>query len=362
MKKIIFNTLLAIFSILIVSCTGKTDGETSATWETPEDTAEKAVEAVTVNEGSMVPEVRTSGIIRSKNEVWLISEAAGIVTEVRGIPGETIHKGDILLKIENRIPGIQKELAYQLYKAAKTDFGGIESSYKQGGISRSDYNNAYSNLLKKETDYIQAENDFEKRTVRAPFDGDISIFNTDIKKGSFINTGTRIAMITDCSVYYIETAVGERQAYNLEKGLKAEVYTEINGDMEKFDAVITAVGTGSDPETGSFQVIAEWENRGNFKILSGSSASLVFETAKRDRHIIIPSSALSERNSKKYVFTAEKGKALLREVKTGKRYGSRIIITEGLEKGEILITSGLNSLDDGSRVKVFVKGSSDDSR
>ncbi len=361
MKKLLIKLFMVLILLsLSVSCSRKPDGTSSATWETPENTAEKAVEALTVSRDSLIPEVRASGIIRGKNEVWLVSEAAGIVEKVNGEPGARVKKGDLLIRIEDEIPKVQMELTLQLFKAAETDFEGFKSSYKQGGLSRSDYNRAYTDLLKKESDYKTAKSDYEKRTVTAPFDGYISLFNTEIIEGSYISPGTKIARITDRSEFVVELSVGERQAYSLEKGLPAEISTDVNGSLKVFDAVITAVGAGSNPETGSFQVIAEWENKSNGKILTGSSASAAIKTKDEKNHIIIPSSAVTVRNGLPSVFTEENGKAVLKQVETGKRFGSRLIITGGLEDGEILITSGLNSLGNGDSVKSLITGKSGD--
>ncbi|MDX9800782.1 MAG: efflux RND transporter periplasmic adaptor subunit [Spirochaetia bacterium] len=357
------NLSAKLFIVLILltlsfSCSRKADGTSSATWKTPEDTPEKAVEAVIVSMDSLIPEVRASGIIKGKNEIWLVSEAGGIVEKVNGEPGAKVEKGDLLIRIENEIPKAQIELTRQLFKDAAKDFEGFKSSFKQGGISRSDFNKAYTDLLKKESDFKTAKADYEKRSVTAPFDGYIALFNTEKTEGSYIFPGTNIARITDRSEFIVEISVGERQAYSLEKGLDAEISTDINGSLQVFDAVVTAVGAGSNPETGSFQVIAEWKNSSNDKILTGSSAEVVIKTRDKNRHIIIPSSAVTVRNSITSVFIEENGKAVLRQVETGKRFGNRLIIKRGLEDGETLITSGLNSLGNRDKVKTIVTGNS----
>ena len=67
--------------------------------------------------------------------------------------------------------------------------------------------------------------------------------------------------------------------------------------------------------------------------------------------VFVPSTAIRDREGKKIVFIAFKGKALAREVRVvAPRSGGQLV--EGLNGGEDVITSTAQDLKDGDKVKI----------
>jgi membrane fusion protein (multidrug efflux system) len=119
------------------------------------------------------------------------------------------------------------------------------------------------------------------------------------------------------------------------------------------DAAVEAIAAGSEPATGSFPVVVAWENECD-DIRSGVSARVVIEPTNQRERLVIPASAVIGEEGE-YVFLAENGRALRREVTVEERLGNRAAIAEGLAPGEVVIVSGLTVLADGDPVTVSIR-------
>ena len=79
-------------------------------------------------------------------------------------------------------------------------------------------------------------------------------------------------------------------------------------------------------------------------------ASIIEEEKKNA--IVVPESAIHERENDFYVWVVINDKAVLRTVKTGIKQNSDVQITEGLKPGEKVIIFGGNNLKNGDSVKI----------
>ena len=350
------KSLIAVFVILLISCSGKTDDNASASWNVSDMTVVKSVEALEIVKGNLVPEITASGLVRGINEVWIVSETGGIAEKVNIFPGKSVDKGDLLLKLEDEIPKVRMKLALQLYKSAEEDFKAYKASFEKGGLSRSNYNASYSAFLNAEAEYKNAKNIYEKKSLYSPISGYAAFTDLEISKGNYIDSGRRIARIVDSSEFIVELSVGERQINKIDTGLEAYVEIKPDGRKEVIKAEVASVGRGSSPDTGGYQVLVKWKNTGELKILSGMSASVTIKTESSSEDILIPVSSVFKRNNKTSVFLYKDGKSVLTPVEIHSQTGNKASVSSGLKEGEIIIISSLTSLEDGSDVNAVISG------
>ena len=68
--------------------------------------------------------------------------------------------------------------------------------------------------------------------------------------------------------------------------------------------------------------------------------------------VSVPATALIQRGQMEMVFINEQGRARLRLVKSGKRYGDEIEILSGVSRGDQVIRDNVQSLRDGQPVQI----------
>lgn len=357
MKPHLLISAVTVFFVLS-SCGGvseETDGGAQASAWVPDERAAIAVEVLEITEGSLIPLIEASGVIQGMYEADIIPETSGRIRAVEASLGQEVKKGDLLFLVEDDIPLLNRDLARQQYETVSTDFDAIESSYKKGGVSRSDYNNARSRLLQIKTSYETAKRAFENTRVRSPIDGTISSLSTQISVGNYVNPGIKAGRIADTSRLMMEISLGERQVRLVEPGMTARIQTA--RPAYTVDAVVTAVGTGADPSTASFPVRLEWENTNGVFGYSGIGARVTIPVQGRPGELVIPTSAIVNRDRKQAVFIEKDNRSELRFIETGEILGGRTLVVSGIAAGERLIISALSALGDGYPVKATLAGS-----
>lgn len=355
---------IIIISIFFLSCrnSNETDEVSNATWNAEIELRPLSVEVLEVSKGQLIPYIEASGVIYGSKEAWVISESQGKITDLKVSLGQIVKKNDIILKVEDNLAQLNKDLALQQYEASQFDFQAIEKSYQSGGFSKSDYNTARTNVLQAQANFELANKRYNDTTIRAPFDGSIAQLDNNLTIGNYLNPGMAVAKIIDTSSMKMEISLGERQVNLIEPGLEALVNITSLNAAEDINATVQAIGSGSDSSTGSFPVLLSWNNKTSSSIRSGLSAKVQIKTLEKNRSIIIPSSAIVIRNRKRAVIIAQEEKSLLRFIETGESLGGHTVVNSGLDEGELLIVSALSSLGEDYEVKTTVVGTTGDWR
>ena len=75
------------------------------------------------------------------------------------------------------------------------------------------------------------------------------------------------------------------------------------------------------------------------------------ESSAAPARLSVASSALQGQDDSQWVYVAEEGRALRRDVVTGERDGLRVVITSGLSPGEKVIVDPPQGLSDGAEIQ-----------
>ena len=178
-----------------------------------------------------------------------------------------------------------------------------------------------------------------------------------------VSPGQSALRFADTSLMSVELGLPDRLIARLSPG--KEIPVEVSGleGMPPFRGRVTEVGVAASSEGRLFRVVIKVPNPDGL-LRSGMTARIHVGdiAALKPGTVCIPLSALvtlvSEGNSQAGgqtqlgVFVAQNGKAMKRAVKTGDILNSSIHITEGLQPGEQVVTSGASFLYDGAPIEI----------
>lgn len=88
------------------------------------------------------------------------------------------------------------------------------------------------------------------------------------------------------------------------------------------------------------------------KLKSGMLADVSFIGTDAQEGVIVPTKAVQQENDKSYVYVAEQGHAVRKEVSVGSQSGSQTLITSGLTDGEEIIVNNLALLDNDTAITI----------
>ncbi len=356
--RILAAALVLIFGFS--SCGGENPDEVaSASYKGDGSEEPRPVEALRLVPGKLISRVSGSGVIMGREEAWITSETQGTVTEVFVSPGDFVVKGDPLLRVDDTLAYWDMKRAEQQFKTSDFEYRGKKNSFESGAVSEIEYNRSYASWYTSRAAYEAAVRAYENCTLRAPLAGHVSRMDTTLTPGNFLRQGTAVMKIINTDEFILNIALGQGEVGLISPDAPADVFIDLTDRNLSGKGSVLDISAGSDGETGSFPVRVVWKNTWDGLVKPGMTARVDVETPNTGESIIIPFDSIIEREGKQWVFLAQEEEGFLRarprEVIPGPRLGNRIIISEGLGEGEILITSGLTSLYPGAPVKLSVR-------
>jgi RND family efflux transporter MFP subunit len=183
--------------------------------------------------------------------------------------------------------------------------------------------------------------------ITSPIDGVITSRKAD--PGVLATPGMPLVEIDDDSSYQLECMIEESRAAAVRVGQKARV--QIDALSTPVDAVVSLVVPASDPATRTYTIKLDLalQPTARRELRSGSFGRALLPGVERQA-LIVPEPALIRRGQLVGIYVVQDDAALLRLVKTGRRYEPGIEILSGLSEGARVIIAPVGELADGSRI------------
>ncbi len=293
----------------------------------------------------MGDKVLTVGSILSNEEIEVRSEISGKVEKIYFKEGARIKKGDPLLKINDAEPQAQLVRAQYRQALAEQEAERKRQLFERKLTSQEEYDVAVNelNIVKADIQIIQAQ--IGKTEIRAPFDGTIGL--RYVSEGSYISPTTRITTLQDYSSVKVDFTVPEKYASLIRKGDK--ISFSVEGVARKFAGTVYAVEAKIDPTTRTLHIRALSPNP-NGVLIPGAFAN-VEVVLKEKETLTVPSYALIPELKGQRVFLYKNSKAESQSVEIGSRSDEFVEVTQGVQAGDTLITSGILQLRPGMAVQ-----------
>ncbi|MCC8089087.1 MAG: efflux RND transporter periplasmic adaptor subunit [Rikenellaceae bacterium] len=295
------------------------------------------VDAVVVNPAELTSNIRIMGDLLPDEEVQLIFETSGKITELKIDEGTFVKKGQLLARV-NDAPLKAELKRYQAQlKLAEDRVYRQKTLYEQDAVSKEVYETAISELdqLKANIEYVNAN--LALTELRAPFDGKIGL--RFVSEGAYVSTTTVIATLTKDSPLKLEFTIPDFYQSSVQNGTHV-VFTPYNGDGTEYEATVYAVDSYVDTETRTLAVRALYHNHDR-KFLPGSYVTVSVDLQEFPSALSIPGQALVPSMGKEQVFLYRWGKAQPVDVVTGIRTDTHIQILEGIQPGDTVVTTGI---------------------
>jgi len=306
-----------------------------------------AVESFILKAQDFENKIKVTGNVMASEEVEIRSEISGIVEKIYFDEGKYVNKGDLLLKIED------SELQAQLLKTEYQKKLAEEKEFRQRvllereAISQQEYDIALTelNTLKAEIQLIKAR--IAKTEIRSPFSGMIGF--RYVSEGSYISPQVKITTLQNINTLKLEFALPEKYLGQIKIG--NNIYFKTQSTNKIYSAKVYAIDPKIDPTTRTIQIRAIYENK-NLDVFPGSLAEIEVVLEEIKNALLVPAEAIIPTFEGTELFVYKNGVAHRVKVQTGVRTGDMVQITQGLNPGDTIITTGILSLREGMRVKL----------
>jgi multidrug efflux system membrane fusion protein len=312
--------------------------------------------------------VSSFGSLTSPNDVDIRAQVTGRISEVNYEQGASISKGDLLFTIDPReyAAAVKKseaeleqakaraELERDLLERNRRLFEKeliAEQEYEQIKTSAAE---AAANVQLRKAALDLARIDLDYCYIRSPINGLAGKRRVDVGNIVQADTGPVLVNIKSMNELYIDFTLAERHLDKVRDAMKSgELKVEIlqkgqegrthSGELDFIDNRI-------DPETGTFALRARVDNP-DLILWPGRFVEVRLYLKDMKDAVVIPFKAAQIGKQGYYLFVVGPDqKAELRDIKVGPRYRKMIVVKDGLDAGQTVVTEGQLSLRSGAGV------------
>lgn len=271
------------------------------------------------------------------------SRVDGVLEEILVEENALVEEGGLLIRFDTT----EYALAAARARAGLVDaearylemtFGDEEITDPVAREERDHLARARSGLAQAEVALREAEINLERTSVRAPFPGRIA--NLRVVEGQLASPGTELLTVVDLDPIKVEVQVLEAEIGYLREGRRATVtFAAFPG--ESFSGRISTINPVVDPDTRTARVTVLLSNPQG-RIKPGMYARVSLEANYFPDRILVPRSAILEKDRRTMLFVYEDGRAKWRYVTTGMENDTQVEIvpneeTSMVEPGEIVL-------------------------
>ncbi len=301
------------------------------------------------------------GSARAIQGTQLSLQAPGTVSEILFNSGDTVEEGTVLLRLDARVDRAELGSLQASAELARLERDRAQRLRDQGSISQSELDRARSEAEQAEAQVQAQAERVEQKTLRAPFDGRLGIRQVDT--GEYLQPGQPVVGLQKLAPIYGEFSLPEQRLAELDKGYPVQASVDVWRDRV-FEGEITAIEPSVREGSRNFRIQAAFDNEEEL-LRPGMFMRFRVQLPGEDRVLAIPQTAVSFNpygNSVWRVVETENDQGEARKVverrliQTGERRGDFIVVRDGLEPGERIVSSGLTRLSAGEVVEIDNEG------
>ena len=225
-----------------------------------------------------------------------------------------------------------------------------QSLFENKIISRESYEKSKYEHHIQEAAHDLAKLRLDYTEIRAPISGIVS--QRFIKVGNMIKMDQPVFSITDFDPLLAVLHVPEKEMSKLQIGLPAEITADALPHAI-FQGKILRISPIVDAGTGTIKVTVEVKDKSR-RLKPGMFTRVNIVYDEHENTLLVPKDAVLSQDSETTVFVVKKNTVVKREVEIGYENSTHVEIVSGVNIGDIIVTTGLSSLKDGSKISIVV--------
>lgn len=351
--RVLVMIMIATAAVTFYNCNTRSYSQTG---EGKDKDTGMPVEVTKVVKGDITANYSGSATLEAEAEAVVVAKIGGVVKEIFTEEGKQVKQGQALAKLEDDEFKLELTKAESMLKKLSNEFQRNEALYKNKIISKDTFDQVKYDHLTQESMVELARLNYKYTTIRAPFSG--VVVERLIKKGNMVQKNQATFRITDSNPLLALLHVPEKEMSKLNVGFPAKLYADAIPGAE-FQGKVIRISPVVDAGTGTCKVTVEVKNNktNDPKLKPGmfTRVHIVHDTHKAV--LLVPKDAILSEDADSWVFKVKKENTDSLATKTKVTIGyinkTHVEILSGLQEGDTIVTTGLSTLKDGTKVKVI---------
>jgi len=304
------------------------------------------VRVQTVESKPHVATEEVTGSVRAKLHSTIEAKSTGRIEKMLVAPGQQVKQGEVLVQLDAREVQAKLDQARAVREQSETNLKRYTALLANKVTAQAEFDIVQSANRVARAALAEAETNLGYMTITAPFDGVITKKSADV--GDLATPGKTLLEIEDPMALRFEADMPEAIIGSIAAGARMTVRS---GTLE-MTGTVSEIAPVADVQSRTFLVKLDLPQTPGLRTGQfGRVAVPLSETSV----LRIPVSAVVQRGQMEIVFVVQNGRAQLRLVKTGKRFGDEVELVSGIEAKEQVAVENTSRLTDGRRVEVQSK-------
>lgn len=321
-----------------------------------------------VGSSGMVGGPVLTGSVQAARRADLRAEVAAVVLQVAKDNGESVHQGDVIVRLDSTAIRDNLTSAEEALRASTQSFEQTErvlqrqKTLNQQGMTSMQAledaelrrNAAQSELAAAKARAVAARQQLTRTEVRAPFDGVVS--ERKISVGDTVLVGREIVKVIDPRSMRFEGQVSADRLGELKLG--QAVALRVNGvAVGEFKGRIERIDAAANATTRQVEVVVRFDDPAHAPKVAGLYAEGRVDTGLQSA-LVLPEGSIVRQGDAAHVWQIEAGKLKKTVVQLGERDARRgeVVIKAGLKVGDQVLRSPVGNLSEGQAVQQAAAG------
>jgi membrane fusion protein (multidrug efflux system) len=276
--------------------------------------------------------------------------------------GNTIRIGEPIARIDNseyKSLLDQAEVALLSAEAnlhsAEAIFNANDTLFKGDKISEVEYQNSLAAFKNAQAQFLGAKATFDqrKRTLdRTQFTSPVNgeIVDLPIKIGQAISSGQKVAGIVDVNNLILKTGIGENLVNSVRRGQTVTI-SHRNSDLT-FLGRVAGIGFKPLSTTANYPLDIEITDTKNYLLPGMIVTGEILSHINKNVIYTLQSNIIKEFDDNFLFVIDSENIAHKRKITLGKQVVENVIISAGINEGDLIVVEGAERIDDGKKVEV----------
>jgi RND family efflux transporter MFP subunit len=330
--------------VIAVACSHKASGTVAAPVRTVH------VEAVT--DAALDNTLRAAGLLTPKDEARLSFKVGGLVESIQVEEGQTVKAGQVLAVLKPTEIMASLEQARQATAKARRDLDRGRALLADGVATEEQVQDLTTAF--KVAGAAQSGAEFNASHARIVASVDGVVLRKLAEPNELVQAGQTVVVLGGANRgWIVRVGLADRDVVRIRVGDPARIEFDA-WPGRTFSGRVGNIGSAADAGTGTFTVELQLD-AGGARFAQGLVAKVALTPEATASGNVIPVQALLEANDKEAgVFVLDPAARTVRRVniQIGRMSQGRIEVTDGLDRGALVVTDGAAFLENGESVRV----------
>lgn len=305
------------------------------------------VETMTVKAERAVSQDRYSGTVEEENGTLLSFATAGTVKKVYVHTGQRVAAGQLLAELDAASLQSSHQASLATLRQAEDAYRRLQLLHEKGSLPEIKWVEAQSQVEQARSVEQIARKALQDARLLAPFAGVVAEKN--VEAGQNVMPGTPVARLVTTSSLKVKIAVPEAEISRIAVGQEGRVEVPALGNRT-FRARVVEKGVVAQALSRSYDVKLRVEGAAG-GLLPGMVATVTLALPDGETVCAIPADAvLLDEHNREFVWLDRNGKAEKRYVDCEGFAGADVVVRQGLNEGDRVLTAGQQKVSAGTEI------------